>query len=314
MKDFQSLYQKIEEYQTIIVLRHIHPDYDALGSQYGLVRWLQYRFPTKVVIAGGHEPSIAPNFLAHPTEVSLDICKDALAIAVDTSTYERIDGKDVWDACQERMFIDHHVKGPSLTEYEYVDEHTASCSEIIADFIRTIEQKPVSKEIAEPLYCGIISDSIRFSINTTTAYTLKMASYLLESDLDVNKLNNQAFSTSLNLYRFANHLRMIANYDTEGFAYCIVDKKDYEQFHVEPGPAKTKVSVFGEIRGMQTWALFVQEAEGHYSASLRSHSMQINDVAMMYGGGGHVCAAGIPKLTRAQCAEIVELLKQRVLG
>ena len=314
MKSFDALLHKIEEYQTIIVLRHIHPDYDALGSQYGLTRWLQYRYPDKRIIAGGYESSICSSFLANPEEVSLDMCKDALAIAVDTSTYDRIDGKDIWDSCNERMFIDHHVKGPSLTEYEYVDEHTASCSEIITDFIRTFENGPLPINVAEPLYCGIISDSIRFSINTTTAYTLKMASYLLESDLDINKLNNQVFSMSLNLYRFSNHLREIANYDTKGFVYSIVRKEDYMKYQVEAGPAKAKVNVFGEIRGIVAWAVFVESEDGTFGASLRSHSLQINDIAGLYGGGGHVCAAGISKLSLEQCYEIIELLKQRVLG
>ena len=314
MKSFETLLHKIEEYQTIIVLRHIHPDYDALGSQYGLVFWLQHRYPEKTIMAGGYEPSIAPSFVPNPVEISLDVCKDALAIAVDTSNYARIDGKDIWDACKERMFIDHHVKGESLTEYEYVDEHTASCAEIIAQFIHNFEDKPLPVKVAEPLYVGIISDSIRFSINTTTANTLKMAGYLMESELDVNKLNNQAFSNSLNLYRFANHLREIANYDTKGFVYSIVTLNDYVPYQVEAGPAKAKVNVFGEIRGIQCWAVFVEESEGVYSGSLRSHSMQINDVAMMFGGGGHVCAAGISKLTLDQCYEIIEILKQRVLG
>ena len=314
MKSFDVLLQKIEEYQTIIVLRHIHPDYDALGSQYGLARWLQYRYPEKKVIASGYEPSISSSFLPNPEEVSLDLCKDSLAIAVDTSTYGRIDGKDIWDSCKERMFIDHHVKGESLTEFEYVDEHTASCSEIITDFIRTFNDGPVPLNVAEPLYCGIISDSIRFSINTTTAYTLRMASYLLESNLDINKLNNQVFSMSLNLYRFSNHLREIANYDTKGLVYAIVKKDDYINYQVEAGPAKAKVNIFGEIRGIVCWCVFIEEEDGVYSASLRSHSKQINDVAMLYGGGGHICAAGISKLTYAQCLEIIEILKERVLG
>ena len=313
MKSFEDLLQKIEEYQIIVVLRHIHPDYDALGSQYGLARWLQRRYPQKRIVASGHEPSIAPSFLPNPEEISLEDCVNALAIAVDTSNYARIDGKDIWDTCKERMFFDHHVKGDSLTEYEYVDEHTASCSEIITDFIRTFEKEPVALEVAEPLYCGIISDSIRFSINTTTAYTLKMASYLLESQLDINKVNNQVFSMSVNLYRFSNHLREIANYDTKGFVYAIINKEDYVPYHVEAGPAKAKVNVFGEIRGIQIWAVFIEEEDGVYSASLRSHSMTISDIANQFGGGGHLCASGISKLSRSQCDEVIELLKQRVL-
>ena len=63
-----------EEYQTIVVLRHIHPDYDALGSQYGLARWLQCRYPQKRIVAGGHEPSIAPSFLPNPEEIPLEDC------------------------------------------------------------------------------------------------------------------------------------------------------------------------------------------------------------------------------------------------
>lgn len=302
----------MQQYDRIVVFRHIHPDYDAIGSQAGLARYLKHRFPSKIIDIVGLEPSIDDKFIENPIQLTVEQLKDALAIVVDTSTYDRIDGVQMWDACKEHIFFDHHVKGPSLTKHEYVDEKASSCAEIIGEFIQTVEGKPVNKDVAEALYCGMIADSIRFSINTTTAKTLKIAGYLLESDLDVNRLNNQVFQTSMSLYRFANQLRNIATYDDHGFVYCVANKQDFEPFGVNAQMAKTKVSVFGEIRGIQAWAVFVEESEDCYSASLRSHTLQINDIAMEYGGGGHICAAGIPKLTRKQCDEVIARLQEKV--
>lgn len=312
MEQFTSLFEVMSQYDVIVVLRHIHPDYDALGSQAGLVRYLRHRFPNKKIYIGGHEPSIDPNFIENPVQLTAEQLQGALGIVVDCSTYDRIDGKEMWDACAEHIFIDHHVKGPSLTTHEYVNEDASSCAEIVADFIQTIEMEPTEKEVAEALYCGMIADSIRFSINTTTADTLQIAGYLLQSDLDVNRLNNQVFQTDMSLYRFANQLRNIATYQEDGLVYCIANKEDFESYGVSAQMAKTKVSVFGEIRGIKAWAVMVEEAEDMYSASLRSHNLQINDIAAAFGGGGHVCAAGIPKLTRKQCDEVIEKLQQRV--
>jgi len=307
---FAKIFEIINKFETIIVLRHINPDYDALGSQFGLVKWLKHLFPTKTVLAGGTEPSLDDSFIANPDEVNIDQCKGALAIAVDTSTTQRIDGVELWNACCERICIDHHIREVKMADYEYVDRTASSCAELITNFILEVAPQSLDLDIAKVLYAGMVADTQRFSISSTTANTLRAASSLLETGLNVNDINNQVFQNDFQTYLFTIKLREMAVYSPK-YAYAIVDVKDYCDFGLKNEQVKSKVSIFGEIRGIQAWALFVQNADSTYSASLRSHNLKLNDIAQQYGGGGHKCACGIPGLSFEQCHEVINKIKQR---
>ena len=314
MLTVEKFRELVEKYDRIAVFRHTNPDYDALGSQYGIVRFLRNRYPKKDVRAGGEENSIDATFIENPDPMDEEWIKTALAIVVDTSNLNRLDGRELWLKAEEHVLFDHHHETEPPIDYNnLVEVDASSCAEILGQFLREYnEGKILPKDAAEALYAGIISDSIRFSINTTTAETLRTAAYLLDSGLNVNRINNKVFSVSMNAFRFANHLRTIAHYETPGMAWAILDQKDFRPFGLTARGAKTKVSIFGEIRGIQTWAVFVEEDDGTYSASLRSHNVVIRDIAERYKGGGHDSAAGIPSMTREECEEAVQSLIEKV--
>ena len=310
---FRQIMDVIEQYDKIIVFRHIHPDYDAIGSQFGLIRWLRSIYPTKEIIGTGYEMSLDNSFIENPTTLEPSSCAGALAIAVDTSTSERIDGYDLWQLCEKRICIDHHIREKVMGDYEYVDTTAGSCSEIIASIIHDINPKSLTKESAEALYAGIIADTLRFSVESVSSNTLKMAGFLLDAGIDINDVNNQVFQNDLVEYKFANELRNIAVYE-EDFIYAILKKEDYIKYGIASSKAKSKVSIFGQVKGIVSWVLFAEDENesGTYSASLRSHKLKVNDIAEKYGGGGHKCACGIPKLSIDQCHEIISLLKDRI--
>ncbi|MCF0111446.1 MAG: DHH family phosphoesterase [Erysipelotrichaceae bacterium] len=309
LKEFLPI---IETYDKILVLRHIQPDYDAFGSQHGLATWLREKYPQKVIVCGGYGNSILPGIIPEPVQVSTEWCKDALAISVDSSTFDRIDGKEWFSACAEQIKFDHHNNSEPYCTLSYVDERAGSCSEIITLGIFELQNEPLSKECAEHLYRGIISDTLRFSIETTSDKTLHAASMLLQTKLDVNTLNNQVFSVTLDTYRFRNMLRETADYTEEKFVYAIVPYETYTAFHQTEHSCKEQVKIFGEIRNIRAWAIFAQKKDGKYSASLRAHTLPIVQVAWKFGGGGHACAAGIPDMTYEDVMQAIEMLKETV--
>lgn len=310
-KQFLSL---VSQYSKIAVFRHIHPDYDALGSQQAVISFIQHRFPEKEVLSGGKDESLDPKFIPNPVTIYPEWLSNALMIVVDASTYDRIDYKGAWEQAKEHLFIDHHQsKMPAADPHYLIKEGASSCCEILTELFKEAnDDKPLETETASYLYAGLIADSLRFSINTTTQKTLEMGSYLLGSGLDVNKLNNQVFSVQLDLYRFSNYLRSIADYSDPKCVTCIVKIKDYAKFGIDANEAKTKVSIFGEIAGIKVWGLFVEEEKDKYSASLRSHTLNVRQIAEKFGGGGHNCACGISTLTLEQCEQVIKELKELV--
>ena len=89
-------------------------------------------------------------------------------------------------------------------------------------------------------------------------------------------------------------------------------QKEYEEAGLTFSQAKEKVYVLSGIDEIEIWALFTQMEDGiHYSASLRSRTIPIRDVAVEYHGGGHECASGIKNLTLDQVHEIIDILSKR---
>ena len=90
------------------------------------------------------------------------------------------------------------------------------------------------------------------------------------------------------------------------------DQKEYEEAGLTFSQAKEKVYVLSGIDEIEIWALFTQMEDGiHYSASLRSRTIPIRDVAVEFHGGGHECASGIKNLTLDQVHEIIDILTKR---
>lgn len=308
------LIETIESFDTIIIFRHILADADALGSQFGLKTWIQDRFPQKKVFAVGNDAGACASYYPAIDEVSEDLFAGALAIILDTSTAARIDD-DRWKLAKKIIRIDHHILTEHYCEEEIIDEKAAATCEILALLLKE-NNEILSSTCANYLYSGLIADTINFTISSTTSRTLKAAAYLLDFDIDIVARNMEHFGTHYRDFEYESWLRTCLNFE-DGVGHAIVDQSDFERFHMSFKEAKEKVFVFSGIYEVEIWALFTQmdttsTGEPLYTASLRSRTIQIDDIANSYGGGGHRCACGIKHLTRVQISDLLMDLRERL--
>ncbi len=106
----EKIWEKIQAAPVITLFRHVNPDPDALGSQRGLKRALEHIFPDKQVYALGEMSKDGFEM----DQVSPDAVKQSLAILLDTSNRDRIDGKDLYELAADTIRLDHHVKVEDL--------------------------------------------------------------------------------------------------------------------------------------------------------------------------------------------------------
>ncbi len=300
---FTDIKRKIEEYDSIVIYRHIRADYDALGSQLGLKYMILANYPEKKVYTAGLDWIENPEFLEKMENPSEEALKKSLAIVLDCSNNERIDGQE-FVLGKERIKFDHHTNSTKLSDYDYVDEDATATCIILADFAREMGLK-LDKKSSSYLLAGTLTDTQRLTINNVTDKDFELVGFLLKNGAVMNEVYRAVFSNSQN--EFIARSNLAAKYKFSGNkAYAVFRNEDYEKYSIPMLKAKEMVDLVREVRGVEQWMLVYQANDGLFNCSLRSHNKPVAPLARKYGGGGHECAAGIPNLTEEKANEVIE--------
>lgn len=306
MTAFKTILAKIKAYDTIIIHRHMKPDPDALGSQVGLKEMITSNFPQKTVkVTGYNEPSLS--WLAQMDDLSDKDYEGALVIVVDTANRPRIDDQRYLNG-NFLIKIDHHPNEDHYGDLSYVDTKASSASEIITDFALQNQLK-LSDQAARLLYAGILGDTGRFLYPATTSKTFIIASELLKYDFDFAALARQMDSFPYKIAKLQAYVFENLEIDKNGAARIILSQKILKKFNLTDAETSAIVSSPGKIDTVQVWAIFVEQADGHYRVRLRSKSTVINEVAKRHAGGGHPLASGANSYSLAENEDIYQELK-----
>ncbi|BAH87788.1 bifunctional oligoribonuclease/PAP phosphatase NrnA [Streptococcus mutans] len=306
MTAFKTILAKIKAYDTIIIHRHMKPDPDALGSQVGLKEVITSNFPQKTVkVTGYNEPTLS--WLAQMDDVSDKDYEGALVIVVDTANRPRIDDQRYLNG-NFLIKIDHHPDEDHYGDLSYVDTKASSASEIITDFALQNQLK-LSDQAARLLYAGILGDTGRFLYPATTSKTFIIASELLKYDFDFAALARQMDSFPYKIAKLQAYVFENLEIDKNGAARIILSQKILKKFNLTDAETSAIVSSPGKIDTVQVWAIFVEQADGHYRVRLRSKSTVINEVAKRHAGGGHPLASGANSYSLAENKDIYQELK-----
>ncbi|HEO8366312.1 TPA: bifunctional oligoribonuclease/PAP phosphatase NrnA [Streptococcus agalactiae] len=286
---FQQILDKIKEYDTIIIHRHMRPDPDALGSQIGLRDIIRHNFPKKKVLATGFdEPTLA--WIAKMDQVTDQDYQGALVVVTDTANTPRIDDER-YKKGDFLIKIDHHPNDEVYGDLSYVDTNASSASEIVADFALSCDLL-LSTSAARVLYNGIVGDTGRFLYPATTSKTLKIASKLREFDFDFSAMARQMDSFPFKIAKLQGFIFEQLKIDKNGAACVTLTQEDLKRFDVTDAETAAIVGVPGKIDIVESWAIFVEQSDGHYRVRLRSKSHIINEIAKRHNGGGHPLASG----------------------
>ena len=176
---------------------------------------------------------------------------------------------------------------------EIVDTLSSSTCEIVARLIFKTKLK-MDKNIASVLYLGMVADSDRFLLTTTTYETFNVASKLLSDyKLDLKSLYNIIYERPLNEFRFQAFLALNMTVTENGFGYIKVTNEMIKEFNVDSGTASNMVNNFNFIKDMIVWAFVsYDERQELYKVNIRSRGPIINEIASKYNGGGHLLASG----------------------
>lgn len=301
-----QILEKIKEYDTIIIHRHMKPDPDALGSQVGLKALLEHHFPEKTIkVVGFNEPTLT--WMAEMDLVEDSAYQGALVIVCDTANTARIDDKR-YSLGDFLIKIDHHPNDDVYGDLSWVDTNSSSASEMITLFAQTT-QLALSDRAAELLFAGIVGDTGRFLYPSTTARTLRIAASLREQNFDFAALTRKMDTMSYKIAKLQGYIYDHLEVDENGAARVILSQEILKQFNVTDAETAAIVGVPGRIESVSLWGIFVEQADGHYRVRLRSKIHPINKIAKEHDGGGHPLASGANSYSLEENEIIYQKLK-----
>lgn len=301
----QIIIDKIEEYNKIILFRHIRPDGDAVGSTKGLQRILQLTYPEKDIRVIHADRSETLAFLGEEDAPVPDMFyKDALAIVVDTGTEARI-SNPCYALCREIVKIDHHIVEKPYGSICWVEPERSSTSEMIALFYETFRDRlRIDKEAATYLYTGIVTDSGRFRFSDVKGETLRLAGMLLDMGIDTERIFTNLYVKPLHTFRFQAAVYKKMRITESGVAYLYVSKRMKRRYKLTDEQAGDAVIYMDSIKGSLIWMVLI-EADEKIRVRLRSRYAEVHTLATKYHGGGHACACGATVYSKAQMRALI---------
>ena len=310
---FKKIYRKIKEYNTIVVARHLGPDPDAVTTEIALRDSIKATFPKKKVYAVGASVSRFKVF-GKLDKINENEIEDALLIVVDVPNISRIDGV-TFTKYKEVIKIDHHPYEDAMGHIELVDTTSCSAAQLVAELILNTNLK-MTKEVAENLFLGIVSDSDRFLLSYTSVKTFEIVNKILKnSNIDFYKSYNKLYERPLNEIRFQGFIAMNLVVTENGLAYIRISAEDVKKYNVDSSTASNMVNNFNFIKGVKIW-LFITEDEKNnvYKINIRSRGPVINKIATKYNGGGHQFASGIRTPDREDIDKLIADLDELCKG
>ena len=313
---FEEIIKKIEQYDSIVIFGHLNPDGDCYGSQIALKAILKKQFPNKDVFITG---SGIPKFflmLGDMDNVSLETIKNSLAIILDSNDLQRVEDKRVFSALDYAK-IDHHINTFTFTEGpEVIDDKSTSTSELIYRFARE-HSFEIPLVAANALYLGIFTDTGRFQYAYDYVKMFEIAKNLVQIGVEPTKLLSvlnitPEWSLDVKGYIYNHYTK-----DPDGILYVIATNKDRAKLGITSAQMVGNTSLISHIFKYPVWFIASETDNGGMQVEMRSEGtldIDVQKVAVSFGGGGHTYAAGftIKEFSQENIDKLILALKQAI--
>ncbi len=295
MEVFEQIKGYINKANTIVLTSHIHADGDAVGSVGAMYHMLKEMGKQVYMVLPNLQNTF--NFLPSIDEKveNVDIEQYDLLICLDTSSVERLNiiPEDKSKA-KNVVVIDHHMNNTIEADSKFVDTEAPANCEIIYDFIKYMNHT-ISRNIAEYIYMGIMTDTGSFNYQRTTSKTHKIAGEMIDAGADYvrtcNILNHTYSETKMKL--LAKLINNMETYFDGKVRFGTIDKITLEQFNAKEQDAENMVNYLRGIEGTIVAVYFRALRDGEYKVSVRAgEPIDASELSAEFGGGGHKRAAG----------------------
>lgn len=311
---FDEIIAKLNGAKTIAIFCHGRPDGDALGSGLALCLALK-SMGKKAYMCCDDAPSEKFSFIPAMQEVKKELpdLEFDLLVSVDCADLNRLGSfaKRYSKFKGVTINLDHHVSNDGYGKFNYVEVCPASCEIVTLLFWKA--GYTVTEEIANLLMLGLITDSGNFTHIDVSERTYNVAAFLRSKGADIYTINYNMFSRQSKeraiLYgKVMSKMRFELN---DKLALIVIPNADLTKAGPDTGLTEGFVDFPLTVDGVEVAASFMEYKPNLYKISLRSKGkVNVNEVAVGFGGGGHVLASGC--LLGGPLEEVIEKLTYAV--
>lgn len=298
LSTFAEIGGVLRAHQRFVILSHVRPDGDALGSQLALALSLEQL--GKDVAVWNEDGLLAKyNFLPGGERLTRPPREPGdfdVAIALDTATQNRLGtAAESVRSAKTWINIDHHPSNPGYGDLVYLDPVSPATGQILFELIQS-EGFPMDSAIAENLFVAISTDTGSFQYPSTTARTFEIGAELVRSGVQVGRVSQLLFEnyprrrTEL-LRELLGTMRFEAGGKIASFSLSLKVAAD---LGVQPEDNEGLIDHLRAISGVIVAVFFEELADGKARVSMRSKSeeVDVSAICQKFGGGGHKLAAG----------------------
>lgn len=317
---FESLRSLLREGMTTIVMPHLNPDGDAIGSSIALADLLE-SYGHQVYLVTHDEIPQNLRFLLNRKYYQVDgllnqgINSFDAAFVVDCGDKTRIqDRESILGFCKKVIVIDHHVTHVHFGDVTIADYQASSTGELIHRLYNYFET-PFTPHAMAALYTAMSTDTGSFKYSNTTPYVLRAVADFIENGFDTTDCVTEVYQNRPYVQYSVQYealQRLVLAADGK-VAFSFLDYETLKKNQFSNHDTDGLVELFRDIQGVEVSCFARAVSENAYKLSLRSKGrVDVSQVSLIYGGGGHVRASGctITGTIDSVKTEIIEVLSK----
>ncbi len=294
----EQIAKRIQQAKSVAIFTHMRPDGDAFGSALSLSSALRDLGIQNQVCVESDIPSNLAFIQGIDRVRKTPEGEFDLLVCVDCSNLQRLGAlsDEFLKATRKKIDtvnIDHHISNERFAKYDYVRECSANCMNMAA-LIESLGA-PLTKQTAEYLFIGLLTDSGNFSHDDVNEETFALATKLTSAGVDVRYYNYQLFKRQpkARATLYAQVMSGIRYFFDDRFALITISQDAMKQCKADHGMTEGFVDFPLNVDGVEVAASIMEIKTRQYKISLRSKEYaDVNKIAGTFGGGGHIRAAG----------------------
>ena len=304
MKDIKEL---LSVKSKILIITHVNPDGDAIGSSLALYNFLiKLGHKVSVVVPNDYPDNLKwmksddkiLNFSDSSDEVETLIKDIQIIFCLDFNNLSRINelGKLIEESSAKKVLIDHHLNPDDFYDLKYHNVDASATAELVYDLISFIDEDLIDKDISDCIYTGILTDTGSFRFSSTTSKVHSIIAKLLDQGVRPEQIGKTIYESNsfdkLKLlgYSLSEKLKIICDGKA---AYIALTRKDLLDYNYRKGDTEGIVNYALSISGVNMAALIIETKDRIKFSFRSSGNFSVNKFANNYfNGGGHKNAAG----------------------